>query len=203
MFTLQEAIISGIYVYYTLKLLKPTFEGNRKRTRSVMLQLIWVNVLIILLDLVVLAIEYHGDYAMEAALKSMVYSIKLKLEFAVLNQLMRIAQSSVANARHNYGTGQSGRGGRSGLADDVTPAGPRNRPHGFAQSFAKAEGGRIPVKPSVTLGQTEAAITPLKIGESQIQVSKDIEVEFSKRVTLANDTPSETRSDIELRRLEK
>ena len=168
-----------------------------------MLSLIWVNVFIIFMDLCILGIEYHGDYAIEAALKSMVYSIKLKLEFAVLNQLMRIAQSSIACARHHYSDGPSGRGGRSGIADDVTLAGPRRQSHGFAQSYARAEGGAIPVRPPITLGETEMAITPLTVEKSRIQVSKDIEVEYSKRDPPANDSPSDTQSDIELRRLER
>ena len=220
-FTVQEAIISGIYVYFTIRLLKPTFEGNRRRTRSVMLQLIVINVLIVCMDLCVLALEYHGDYYIEACLKSMVYSVKLKLEFAVLNQLMRLAQSSIAHARAGtagivYGTGASARAGRSGVADDDVVAksasggagGPRpGWQQTFPRSFAKAEaGGPIHLQP--TLNETEAAISK---AETRIQVSKEIEVEFSGPPTRHHhggvDTPpaersgSESRSDVELRHM--
>ncbi|KAL8973021.1 MAG: hypothetical protein Q9197_002518 [Variospora fuerteventurae] len=93
-FCIQEFIISGIYVYSTIKLLRPVYHG---RTRKVMMQLIWINSIIIAMDVVLLGMEYSSFYEIEATLKAMVYSIKLKLEFAVLNQLMTLANSSVSN----------------------------------------------------------------------------------------------------------
>ncbi|MCJ1294559.1 hypothetical protein MMC34_006117 [Xylographa carneopallida] len=94
-FSIQEFIISGIYVYSTIKLLRPVYHG---RTRRVMMQLIWINLTIIAMDVVLLTFEYNYDYEIEATLKAMVYSIKLKLEFAVLNQLMTLANASVHSA---------------------------------------------------------------------------------------------------------
>ena len=95
-FCIQEFIISGIYVYSTIRLLRPVYHG---RTRKVMMQLIWINMVIIGMDVVLLAMEYGKNYEIEATLKAMVYSIKLKLEFAVLNQLMTLANSSVNSAQ--------------------------------------------------------------------------------------------------------
>lgn len=91
-FCVQEFIISGVYVWSTLRLLRPVYHG---RTRKVMMQLIWINLIIICMDGCLLAMEYSNNYTLEASLKAMVYSIKLKLEFAVLNQLMTLANSSV------------------------------------------------------------------------------------------------------------
>ena len=91
-FCIQEFIISGVYVWSTIRLLKPVYHG---RTRKVMTQLIWINLIIIGMDVCLLAMEYSNIYEIEATLKAMVYSIKLKLEFAVLNQLMTLANSSV------------------------------------------------------------------------------------------------------------
>ena len=96
-FCIQEFIISGIYVYSTIRLLRPVYHG---RTRKVMMQLIWINSIIIAMDVVLLGMEYSSNYEIEATLKAMVYSIKLKLEFAVLNQLMTLANSSVNNAQN-------------------------------------------------------------------------------------------------------
>ena len=93
-FCIQEFIISGVYVWSTISLLRPVYHG---RTRRVMIQLIWINFIIIGMDLCLLAFQYSDTYHIEATLKSMVYSIKLKLEFAVLNQLMTLANSSVNN----------------------------------------------------------------------------------------------------------
>lgn len=95
-FCLQEFIISGIYVFSTIRLLRPVYHG---RTRKVMMQLIWINMIIIGMDVVLLVMEYGRNYEIEATLKAMVYSIKLKLEFAVLNQLMTLANSSVNSAQ--------------------------------------------------------------------------------------------------------
>ena len=91
-FCIQEFIISGVYVWSTLRLLRPVYHG---RTRKVMMQLIWINLIIIGMDVCLLVMEYSNIYDIEATLKAMVYSIKLKLEFAVLNQLMTLANSSV------------------------------------------------------------------------------------------------------------
>lgn len=96
-FCIQEFIISGIYVYSTIRLLRPVYHG---RTRKVMMQLIWINSIIIAMDVVLLGMEYSSYYEIEATIKAMVYSIKLKLEFAVLNQLMTLANSSVNNAQN-------------------------------------------------------------------------------------------------------
>lgn len=98
-FCIQEFIISGVYVYSTIKLLRPVYHG---RTRRVMMQLIWINLMIIGMDVVLLTMEYSSHYEVEATLKPMVYSIKLKLEFAVLNQLMTLANSSVNNAQNMH-----------------------------------------------------------------------------------------------------
>ncbi|KAL8638097.1 MAG: hypothetical protein Q9228_004714 [Teloschistes exilis] len=106
-FCIQEFIISGVYVYSTIRLLRPVYHG---RTRKVMMQLIWINSIIIAMDVVLLGMEYSNFYQIEATLKAMVYSIKLKLEFAVLNQLMTLANSSVSNHQkldiHDDGEGQ-------------------------------------------------------------------------------------------------
>jgi len=93
-FCIQEFIISGVYVWSTISLLRPVYHG---RTRRVMTQLIWINLIIIGMDVCLLAMEYSNIYDIEATLKAMVYSIKLKLEFAVLNQLMTLANSSVSH----------------------------------------------------------------------------------------------------------
>lgn len=91
MFSVQELAISAIYIWATLQFLRPVY---RRHVRSVMLQLLWINVAIIAMDLAMLTMEYLGKYFLEAVMKGAVYSVKLKLEFAVLNQLMQLATSS-------------------------------------------------------------------------------------------------------------
>ena len=138
-FSLQETVISGIYVYFTIKMIQPALDPNRRRMRKTMLQLIWVNLLIISMDFSDLILEYHGDYYIESTWKSVIYSIKLKLEFAVLNQLMRLSRSSVGSARLNHDIEASARRGRSSRVDAATPACSRRLPHGFEFPFGKEE----------------------------------------------------------------
>ncbi|KAF4121876.1 integral membrane protein [Geosmithia morbida] len=92
-FCVQEFAISAVYIWATLRFLGgPVW--HRRHVRSVMLQLFWINVAIIAMDLAMLTMEYLGRYFLEAVMKGAIYSVKLKLEFAVLNQLMQIATSS-------------------------------------------------------------------------------------------------------------
>jgi hypothetical protein len=93
-FCLQEIVISCIYLWASFRLLKPVY---RRRIRMVMLQLLWVNFIMAAMDMSMLTMEYLGNYAIEATLKSMIYAVKLTLEFAVLNQLMRLANSGRTN----------------------------------------------------------------------------------------------------------
>jgi hypothetical protein len=90
-FCIQEFIISGLYVYYTRQILKPGESFQKKRTRQVMMHLIYVNILVILMDITLLCTEYANLYEIQITFKGALYSIKLRLEFAILNDLMSIA----------------------------------------------------------------------------------------------------------------
>jgi len=90
-FTIQEFIISGIYLWKTVQLLHLI---QREGVRRVMWELLSINVIIILMDIALLTLEYNKLRAMERAFKSVIYSVKLKLEFAVLGRLVDLVQSS-------------------------------------------------------------------------------------------------------------
>lgn len=90
-FCLQEFIISGIYVWKTMELLRVV---KKKGTKRVMWQLLTINVVIIVMDIALLALEYRGFLIMEQAFKVVIYSIKLKLEFAILGKLVEIVQQN-------------------------------------------------------------------------------------------------------------
>lgn len=87
-FSLQEFIISGIYLWKVTDILKFSF-GPRRR-------LIWyfsgINLLLIAMDIVLLTIIYKNRYLLEKGLKVLVYSIKLKLEFSILGKLVNFVQ---------------------------------------------------------------------------------------------------------------
>jgi hypothetical protein len=86
-FCTQEFIISGVYLYETVRLLKVVSNGN---TRSIMWQLFVINVIIVLMDVGLLALEYRDQRALEQTFKAAIYSVKLKLEFAILGKLVSV-----------------------------------------------------------------------------------------------------------------
>jgi hypothetical protein len=90
-FCIQELIISSIYVCETVKLLRLRPRG---RSQLILLQLCVINIVILCLDVAVVAIEYVGYYAVQVMIKPVVYSIKLKLEYAILGKLVAIARGS-------------------------------------------------------------------------------------------------------------
>jgi hypothetical protein len=93
-FCIQEFIISGLYVYATKQILKPGEAFQKKRFRQVMKHLIYVNILVIFMDVTLLCFEYADLYDIQITYKGTVYSIKLRLEFAILNQLRSILSPS-------------------------------------------------------------------------------------------------------------
>jgi hypothetical protein len=109
-FFIQECIISGLYVWQTAKVLRPEGNIRGKAGRAVMTHLIYMNVLIIIMDITLLSVEYAGFYFIQTTYKAAVYSVKLKMEFSVLNRLIRLVhgnpeettsdQQSHANACH-------------------------------------------------------------------------------------------------------
>ncbi|KAF2857374.1 hypothetical protein K470DRAFT_273342 [Piedraia hortae CBS 480.64] len=90
-FFLQESLLSSIYIVETVRLLQTSLKP---RTRSTMKHLIAINVFIITLDLLLLALECASLYILETLCKGIIYSIKLKLEFAILGKLVRFVSGS-------------------------------------------------------------------------------------------------------------
>ena len=58
-----------------------------------MWELFVINIFIVLLDIGLLAVEYLDLLVYEQTFKGVVYSIKLKLEFAILGKLVKIVRS--------------------------------------------------------------------------------------------------------------
>jgi hypothetical protein len=92
-FCVQEFLISLLYIRETVKLLRLNPEQAHRR-KMIMYELIVINVLIILMDVAIVSIEFLGLYYLQVLLKCTIYSIKLKLEFAVLGKLAAIVDAS-------------------------------------------------------------------------------------------------------------
>lgn len=94
-FFAQEVIISSFYIIETTKLMRTQREirSNVSR-RNLMIHLIIVNIVVVLLDIAILAMEYAGHYGLQTSYKALVYSVKLKVEFSILNKLVELTHGS-------------------------------------------------------------------------------------------------------------
>ncbi|KAF4999975.1 hypothetical protein FGRMN_2117 [Fusarium graminum] len=102
-FCIQEAIISGLYIWETTRGLKPIFAVRKHMQRTIIRYLVIVNVLVILLDVCLIVTQYMSHFNIQTTFKPVVYSIKLKMEFVVLNKLLLLVQHSDCNCMHIMG----------------------------------------------------------------------------------------------------
>ncbi|KAH8657286.1 hypothetical protein BGZ61DRAFT_568102 [Ilyonectria robusta] len=150
-FCLQEFTLSSLYIWKTWDILKTAFGSKRR----FMWQLFAINVLIVVMDIALLAIEYKSLYVWEQGVKVVTYSIKLKLEFAVLGELIEFVQ-------HRGGTGCTGSGGQSNHNTAV---------------FVELS-GNIKPSTSVTITTSKASSYPSR-EQDEIRVATRIDVESS------------------------
>lgn len=91
-FMVQECLISTAYIWEAVRLIKLS-SGEDRRRHKIMYELLAINVAAIAMDLSLVSLQYVGLYFTQVLLKTTVYSIKLKMEFAVLGMLVSIARS--------------------------------------------------------------------------------------------------------------
>lgn len=101
-FSLQETIISGIYIYYTIQHLRSGFQRNARKTMSL---LIGIQIIVILVDVIVITLDYCEYFTLKAVLHSFFYAFKLQLEFVILNDIKAMARSGCLT-QSNFGTMQ-------------------------------------------------------------------------------------------------
>ncbi|MCJ1458187.1 hypothetical protein MMC28_008558 [Mycoblastus sanguinarius] len=87
-FSLVEFSITGIYIRSLVEQLR--FKTSI-RQRRVMLDLIYVNIIAICLDVLSIALIFCNRLGLSHPIQPFSYIVKLKLEFVVLNQLMAVA----------------------------------------------------------------------------------------------------------------
>ncbi|KAI1820395.1 integral membrane protein [Xylaria intraflava] len=105
-FFVQETALSSLYIWQTRKYLDslspltersnsqivsdPTSAGQKsKKTVGMLRLLIYINLLIIGLDIALLGIQYANLFYLQGAFKPAIYGVKLKLEFVILNRLIK------------------------------------------------------------------------------------------------------------------
>ncbi|KAB8265162.1 hypothetical protein BDV32DRAFT_134989 [Aspergillus pseudonomiae] len=89
-FCVQELVISGIYLWETAKMLRLNPSPLHYKILS---QFLVINIFIIILDVAVVGIQFAGYYALQVTFKPVAYSLKFKLEYAILGRLIALATS--------------------------------------------------------------------------------------------------------------
>ncbi|KAI4678043.1 uncharacterized protein J4E88_006561 [Alternaria novae-zelandiae] len=100
LFTIQEISISCVYLWETRKLMRVIFDG---KARKWMWQLVAMSILLLILDIALLTTEFLNLYMIQTTFKSLVYSFKLKIEFAVLSQIVRVIQDRAHSTNSQSG----------------------------------------------------------------------------------------------------
>ncbi|KAH6873853.1 hypothetical protein B0T10DRAFT_610952 [Thelonectria olida] len=130
-FFVQETIISGLYIWETTKLLKAERDIRGKTgPKRVMNHLIYVNIIVMLLDVTIVALEFANYYDVQTGYKPLVYSIKLKLEFSILNRLVELTQGSQLSSSYT----RSRTDATAGVALDTFVADGTSGSRGIAQN---------------------------------------------------------------------
>ena len=123
-FTLQELIISIIYIRAALKMLVP---NDPVETRHMKKTLVYLNVLCIVLDIAFVCEVYSGEWVYKTGTQSLAYAIKLTIEFVVLNKLMDVYRNGPGTChtcRRRFQTSDrniSGAGSESGDGQSKRP----------------------------------------------------------------------------------
>lgn len=93
-FSVQEIIIGGLYIWETMTGLRSLWAMKGPAGQRVIMNIIIINILAVLLDASLLATEYTGNFDIQTTYKPVVYSIKLKMEFTVLNSLLAVVSTN-------------------------------------------------------------------------------------------------------------
>ncbi|KAF4331671.1 integral membrane protein [Fusarium beomiforme] len=86
-FSVQESIISGLFLWEGFHSFKPVLFLRAAEGRSLLRQLVVLFLLNVLLDSSLIVLEYTNYFDIETTCKPFVYSVKLKAEFIILNRL--------------------------------------------------------------------------------------------------------------------
>ena len=91
-FSLQEAIISGLYIWETGRNLKPVFAMKGREMENVTRDLVIINTLVIILDITLVITFYTGHFYIQTSYQPLVYALKLQMEFIILNKLIALVR---------------------------------------------------------------------------------------------------------------
>lgn len=86
-FSVQEVILSAIYIYGTFKMAQHSFNS---RIRLTIAYLIVIQLVVILLDVLIAVLDFLDYYILKSFIHSFAYALKLQLEFVILNEFREV-----------------------------------------------------------------------------------------------------------------
>jgi hypothetical protein len=194
-FIVQELIISGLYLFETTKLLKLERVIGNNSTRKVLYHLILVNVLVILLDFSILGLEFADRFELQTAWKPLVYSVKLKLEFSILNRLVEMTRAA------RSGNSYSGSAVRSGALQLGALKTTDHQRTAVADGQGEANGWEVRVgqgkSGNNTLPSTVLKTTEVKVQSHSRRRSETSLAESGKEILAESEPPAHEAHGIE------
>ncbi|KAI0404630.1 integral membrane protein [Xylaria palmicola] len=131
-FFVQETVLSVLYIWQTRKYLadmSPLLEQSQTsidsattrakigKTKTMLHHLLYINILIISLDIALLGVQYANLFYLQGAFKPAIYGVKLKLEFVILNRLIKsISRRKMSTVRSDIRHGSESDAGGISLA---------------------------------------------------------------------------------------
>ncbi|CAG8131224.1 unnamed protein product, partial [Penicillium nalgiovense] len=91
--------ICGIYIYKAVHHFKSAITIRGRDGRNAIIHLFCINILVVILNVLLLLAEYKLHY-IQVSFKTVVYSVKLKLEFSVLNRLRLLTSTNPCICQH-------------------------------------------------------------------------------------------------------
>jgi hypothetical protein len=91
--TALETTISSLYVYEASEGLKRLAVLKKKRVKAVFRELVVLLIFVVSLDITLIILQFTNNFLIQATWKPVVYSLKIKLETLVLNNLVNLVQS--------------------------------------------------------------------------------------------------------------
>ncbi|TDZ17540.1 hypothetical protein Cob_v009485 [Colletotrichum orbiculare MAFF 240422] len=116
----------GVYEKGFLNL-RPLFAFKTRSAKRMSWYLLGLFVLVFLLDMALVTLEYTSNFVFQTTSKPLVYSIKLKVEFTVLNRLLAFTKMKACECHHLSDTGGIYTSGLVTCDTNITKAPPPHR----------------------------------------------------------------------------
>ncbi|KAI3093176.1 hypothetical protein CBS147333_10123 [Penicillium roqueforti] len=118
-FCIQDFVICGIYIYEAVGTLKSIIAVRGRDGRNAIIHLLCINTIVVILNVLLLLTEYKLHYV-QVSFKTVVYSVKLKLEVSVLNRFQSLMLGPLS--LRPYGTEEQHQSSDKNLVDMSFPS---------------------------------------------------------------------------------